>query len=365
MNEIVPYKNFDIQRVGDDELRVDSVFGSLRITKNLLVSILLHKEKIISDTVLSLINEGGKLNELKLGILEFLYQEEDDIEYEIETETNYSFHCVIKDYIHQLGIRSMDYVPLNRTGQSSLQLTIQFYHILLTASNPFEVGPILAKEITRNDSEFQLDEQTVFLFQEFAYYIESSNPEEAFSGYSMLSYALSNFINLMLSGQFLISVGLIQGQGKQLNEYGFVLYANITGHILESFKDLCRLRNFDGDINYFRIFLKFVDRYKPHHLYKEGHPEQQLLIKSILPEDPTSTRLAKSILPAGIGPAPNYDILGTEIGTFPDRNDENIISSRIISLPFPDYNTPPIVLSPIILETPSVDAPVPKEFQQK
>lgn len=66
MGGIFPEIDFDIQRVGDDVLQVDSAFGPLRITDSLLESMLLHKEILFSDPVLSLINGDGKLNELKL-----------------------------------------------------------------------------------------------------------------------------------------------------------------------------------------------------------------------------------------------------------------------------------------------------------
>lgn len=74
-------RGFDIQRIGDDTLLVNSTFGVLQISPYIFGSILLCKEiNDIEDPIFQHISQEGKINELKQGILEFLTNEEDIID---------------------------------------------------------------------------------------------------------------------------------------------------------------------------------------------------------------------------------------------------------------------------------------------
>lgn len=79
---------FDIQRIRDDTLQVNSTFGVLQISPDFFGSIYSCKEiNSIEDPIFQQISHEGKVDELKQGILEFLTNEEEDIDFS-GTSTN-------------------------------------------------------------------------------------------------------------------------------------------------------------------------------------------------------------------------------------------------------------------------------------
>lgn len=52
-----------------------------------------------------------------------------------------------------------------------------------------------------------------------------------------------------------------------------------------------------------------------------GLPNLQLITVSVQIEDPDSALLARSILPAGVGPAPAHAIFGSLVGAYPGNDD--------------------------------------------
>lgn len=127
---------------------------------------------------------------------------------------------------------------------------------------------------------------------------------------------VADLLKLLLSGKVSFCIGKIQGPiPTQSDEYGFVLYANITGHGITNLATVSGCYERNGS-NYLRIVFRFMGRLRIE-LNDLGLPNKQLNIITMFHENPASGDLAESILPAGVGPAPGLNPLGTSIGHLP------------------------------------------------
>lgn len=79
---LIRRNGFGIKRDEDDNLLIDSIFGILLITSDLLGSLFVHKNIIEPD--FHTIRKNGRLHELKQKILEFLNHEKDGTEDKFE-----------------------------------------------------------------------------------------------------------------------------------------------------------------------------------------------------------------------------------------------------------------------------------------
>lgn len=227
----------------------------------------------------------------------------------------------------------MAYVPIVRMGQTSQQLANALHRNILGAANPCEVGQIIAAEIANNDVSCQLGPQTTLLSQHLrehghwndtyalrAYrgaYAPVSRYTTTVANLNVvaLDTIVANLLNLLLSGRVSFCIGAVQGPFAPRNEYGFVIYANITGHGIANLAAVSGQHGGFGT-NYLRIVFRFMDRLRAE-LDTLGLADQQLNIVTMFHENPASRDLAGSILPAGVGPAPNFAPLGGPIGLLP------------------------------------------------
>ena len=228
----------------------------------------------------------------------------------------------------------MDYRPIVRTGQTSQQLANSLHQNLLKASNPCEVGQIIATEIANNDVSCQIGPQITLLSQHLRehghwndiYALNAFRRNRApDSRYATtvanlnvveLDTIVADLLKLLLSGRVSFCIGEIQGPiPPQGGEYGFVLYANITGHGITNLATVSGRYSGNGS-NYLRIVFRFMDKLRAE-LGDLGLQNKQLNIITMFHENPASSNLANSILPAGVSPAPGLVPLGTSIGPLP------------------------------------------------
>lgn len=206
----------------------------------------------------------------------------------------------------------MNYVPLNRAGQSSQQLATTLHQNILTANNSTEVARIIATEIGSNNIACQLESQVAFLNQhlrEHGHWIDAymlwtygAAPDSRYATTARSAFEfdrmISDLLNLLLSGRVSFSVGALQGpfSGRR-KEYGFVLFANITNHGITNLSAVSGQYR-GANTNYLKIVFRFMDRLSSD-LNTLGLADQQLIIVTMFHENPSSTELANSVHPTG------------------------------------------------------------------
>ena len=227
----------------------------------------------------------------------------------------------------------MNYVRMDRSGKTSQQLANELHRNLLNASNPREVGQIIAAEIANNDVSCQIGPQATLLSQHLrehghwndVYALNAFRGNHApKSRYATtvanlnvveLDTIVADLLKLLLSGKVSFCIGETQGPVPPRDEYSFVLYANITGHGIANLAAISGRHNGSGS-NYLRIVFRFMDRLRAE-LNSLGLQNKQLNIITMFHENPRSNGLARAVLPAGIDPASGLVPLGRSIGHLP------------------------------------------------